>query len=334
MTRKFTFFLLFLISIVFWTFSAVAFSPPSQPTSGPGSNIYTHNSYIKSKHGSGDLKYVLYEPDSPKPDNAPLLLYVHGWGADNTKYYDKMLTHFARKGYIVVFPKFNGTLDINDYENHAKTIFENALIELRNSDRVAPDLDKVIFSGHSLGTQVMLRMAETADSRNYPAPKGIILHEAAGAIAMEAFPLDDLGNIDNDTLMVVIARDDWDKDEGTYPIPVSAWHGTEHLKNRNFIVVKSDNSGKPQLRSTHNSVQTGTPLFWEKRKVDAIDWYGYWRTTEAAINFALYGKDREYILGTGADVTYMGKWNNGKVVKPKEIVSDDVLDRMYQELSN
>ena len=99
-------------------------------------------------------------------------------------------------------------------------------------------------------------------------------------------------------------------------------------------MVKSDNSGKPKLRSTHNSIQTDSPLFWERRSVNAIDWYGYWRTTEAAINFALYGQDRQYVLGSGADVTYMGKWNNGKIVKRKEIVSDDVLDRVYRELSN
>ena len=145
-------------------------------------------------------------------------------------------------------------------------------------------------------------------------------------------PMDNLSDIAVDTLLMVIARDDWDEDEGTYPVPVTAWHSTEHLTNRNFIAVKSDTHGTPELLSEHNSIQTGSVHFWEQNTVDAIDWQGYWRTTEAAINFALYGTDGQYILGDGTDVRDMGQWSDGTPINPKQVVSDRTLDDLYRSL--
>ncbi len=323
----------FFIAMMFPALS-IAATPPEQPSSGPGSDVYAHGSYTLSDYGSGDLKYWVYEPASPVPATAPVLLYLHGWSADNPVYYQEMLIHFARKGYIVVFPKYGDWFNISSYEANAKTAFENALTELQSGSHVSPDLDKVIFSGHSLGTQIASRMADTAASFSYPEPKALILHEPAGATQLQNdFAIDNnMNNVSSDTLLTIILRDDWSTDPGGYPVPVTIWHATEHLTDRNAFRVRNDTFGSPDLLSEHSSMQTSNVNFWENNKVDAIDTWGYWRPTEAAINYALYGTDSQYVLGGGADVIDMGNWSDGTPVVKKEIVSDSTMDTMYNNL--
>ena len=86
------------------------------------------------------------------------------------------------------------------------------------------------------------------------------------------------------------------------------------------------------MLSEHNSIQTGSVHFWEQNTVDAVDWQGYWRTTEAAINFALYGTDGQYILGDGTDVRDMGQWSDSTPINPKQVVSDRTLDDFHRSL--
>ncbi len=315
----------------------LAVTPPAQPTSGPGSNQYIYPSVSKFEYGAGDLKYWVYRPNKAKIDMAPVLLYLHGWAADEPIFYEALLEHFAKKGFIVVFPKYGKWWNISKYEANAKRAFEDALIQLKMHPDIKPDLNRVIFAGHSLGTQIASRMADTAADFNYPAPKALILHEPAGTTQLNNnFAIDqNMGRVSKSTLLVILVRDDWATDPGGYPVPVTIWHATKHLNNKTVLRIPSDSSGEVALISHHSAMQTGGSHFWESddaHGVDAIDTWGYWRPTEAAINYALYGTDSQYILGGGADVIDMGNWSDGTPVAKKEIVSDSAMDALYNNL--
>src|SRR5262245_23969189 len=80
-------------------------TPPGQPTSGPGDSHYTSESkktQIQVPILFGPT-YFAYTPD-PAVTNAPLLVYAHGAGQTDPTSYETVLTHFARKGFVVIFP--------------------------------------------------------------------------------------------------------------------------------------------------------------------------------------------------------------------------------------
>ena len=53
-------------------------TPPVQPASGPGGKQYVHTSVIKNRYGKGGREYWIFEPDTPKPASAPLIVFLHG----------------------------------------------------------------------------------------------------------------------------------------------------------------------------------------------------------------------------------------------------------------
>ena len=311
---------------IFWL-TAYAASPPQQPASGPGSANYPHASYSKNAYGSGDLKYWLYEPASPAPSNAPVMLYLHGWNADKPDMYEDMLAHFARKGIIVIYPKYGGLFNFSSYEPNAKTAYNNALDRLQDGSHVAPDLTRTMFAAHSLGAHIALRMANSAASESYPVPLGIALHEAAGYSYFDdnsSLSLSDLSSISANTHMILMMREAWQDDVNNQGTVTRAWNNATQvpLQQKNLIAIQTDTYGNPDLVSDHNAVQSGNCGWFCTRPLDAIDWWGYWRPTEALINHVFFGTDSQFVLGDGSSVRDMGQWSDGTPVKPKLTTSD------------
>jgi len=56
-------------------------TPPSQPQTGPGGKQYVHAGVTRNRYGKGGEEYWIFEPDSPKPRTAPLIVLLHGWAA-------------------------------------------------------------------------------------------------------------------------------------------------------------------------------------------------------------------------------------------------------------
>lgn len=294
---------------------------------------YKHTDYRISQHGNGDLSYWIYQPTPSNAESAPVILYLHGWSADDPQAYHEMLTHWAKRGYIVVFPKYGGLFNINEYEDNAISAYESALNYLQQSGQLKPQLENTVFAGHSLGSQIAVRMADRYQTQRYQAPKALILHEPAGTHQLKNdFAIDNnLHNIPPDTVLTILLRDDWDTDKGAYPVPATIWHATSHLSRRVCLAIRSDEHGYPPLISDHNGVQSDKVNWWEgARALDAIDWYGYWRSSDAAIdlgfNYQFYPKTVDFTD------TYMGRWSDGTPVKPKEPISTERLEGIYEGL--
>ena len=90
-------FVLFLFSLFFVLFiSSLGFAeikPPEQPAAGPGSTDYNHDEVTTSVFGEGDNQYWIFEPSKPKPVTAPLIIFIHGWGAVNPMIYGAWIEH-------------------------------------------------------------------------------------------------------------------------------------------------------------------------------------------------------------------------------------------------
>jgi hypothetical protein len=72
------------------------------------------------------------------------------------------------------------------------------------------------------------------------------------------------------------------------------------------------------------------PLAWATKsqlepltaKVDALDYYAYWKLFDALTDAAFYGRNRDYALGGGRNQTHMGRWSDGKPVEPLQVRND------------
>ena len=54
-------------------------SPPGQPSSGPGGSDYKYGSVTMNSYGWGENQYWIFEPASPEPSSAPVIIFNHGW---------------------------------------------------------------------------------------------------------------------------------------------------------------------------------------------------------------------------------------------------------------
>src|SRR5688572_3794659 len=85
-------------------------TPPTQSATGPGGKQYLHTKVTKNRYGTGNQEYWVFEPDTPKPASAPLVVFIHGWGGMNPLYYGAWLDHLVKRGNIVVYPRYQATL--------------------------------------------------------------------------------------------------------------------------------------------------------------------------------------------------------------------------------
>src|SRR5205085_11676448 len=142
--------LLFSLPIV----SSQNATPPSQPATGPGGKQYNHSAVMKNRYGSGGQEYWIFEPDSPKPASAPLIIFCHGWGGMNPLYYGAWIDHLVKRGNIVVYPRYQASLltPVQEFTPNTLHAVKDAINRLQTErGHVRPDLKKFAAVGHSVG---------------------------------------------------------------------------------------------------------------------------------------------------------------------------------------
>jgi len=290
-------------------------TPPDQPPSGPGGSDYAHNKVIKTRYKWGAHQYWIFEPDDPKPEYAPLIVFNHGWTAIFPIFYKEWIYHIVKKGNIVVYPRYQFGIYIgfrNFYSNAAQAV-KDAIEELENGNHVSPELDKFAIVGHSLGGGITAYMAADASFLGLPIPKAIMPVQPAIPFGSSV----DLGKISNETIMLVIVGEN-DTVVGnvsgkiifnnSYQVPLS---------QKDFVIQVTDTYGEPDLVADHIA-----PLcipFTDT--VDAMDYYSTWKLFDALTDYAFYGINKEYCLDNTPEQRFMGLWSDGTPVK-ELIVTD------------
>ena len=117
---------LFSLTIV----SSQSATPPSQPQTGPGGKQYLHTGVIKNRYGTGGQEYWIFEPDSPKPRTAPVIVFLHGWGGMNPLYYGAWVDHLVKRGNIVIYPRYQANLltPIREFTPNTVAAIKDALV--------------------------------------------------------------------------------------------------------------------------------------------------------------------------------------------------------------
>ncbi len=323
--------------------------PPEQPTSGPGgSGDYKHGKVRKTRVGRGGKKVWILEPDDPKPEKAPVIIFLHGWGVWNPIVYEQWSAHLVRRGNVVIHPKYQATVATLPSKMTPNAIagIKLALAELKKKGRVEPDETKVAVVGHSLGGVLAANVAAMAATEDLPQPRAVMCLQPGdprharfgkklGKVDLEIKTIiRDYSTIPKGTLMIVTVAD-------ADPVVGDAtakliWNGIGHLpaKDRDYITFRSDDHGKPKLRAHHSvpaAPRKRSVVDWTKAGTDAYDYYGTWKLLDALTDAAFCGNpnceeadcrgtNRKHALGNTPEQRHMGKWTDGTPVKELKVL--------------
>jgi len=281
-------------------------SPPKQPKTGPGGAQYAHAGFHETEHGEGGEQFWLLEPSRPTPKKAPLVIFLHGYSAMHPDTYREWVNHLARRGNIVVYPRYQEKLltPATEYFPNVIASIRHALAVLRQSGHVAPDLEKVAVVGHSAGGVQAANYCVNAVAEKLPVPKAAMFVQPGQGPerGLKIVPLDNCGMIPPETHLLIVVGDS-DGMVGT-GCARTIWQDTKQVRDRSFVTVQSDDHGTPPLRANHLS-----PVSWTPEATDALDWFGYWKLFDGLMTAAFAAK-------SNVVDPEMGAWSDGTPVKP------------------
>jgi dienelactone hydrolase len=316
--------------------------PPPQPASGPGGAAYVHAGVIAREVRGGAQGWWLFTPADPAPAKAPVVVFLHGWGAMNPRIYRGWIDHIVRRGSIVVYPNYQDSLltRTERFLPNAIAGIHAALDELQSSP-VQPDFSRLAIVGHSAGALLSAEVAARAAADNLPAFQVVMPVEPGdgdrGGARGSTIPSIDIGDLPVSTLFVVIvgAEDHLAGEElglRLYDQAVRVPHA-----NKNVLELQSDYHGTPVLIANHaapaaildpraeDTVNDASRRFPQrdvrnKDSIDAIDWYGPWKLFDALCDAAFSGIHRDMALGGTPKQLGMGVWSDGVAVKPMKVL--------------
>ena len=311
----------------------VAWPPRSSAADTPPSP-YPHKSVKRTEMGQGPRSYWLFEPAEPTPDIAPVVVFNHGWFAVNPAVYGAWIEHLARRGRIVIAPRYQ-----RDWMTPPANFLPNGLAAVRDAldvlatsqAHVRPDRTKFALIGHSAGGNLAAQMAAVAAEADLPDPKAVVAI-FPGEVLPTKRP--DLANIPAATLLVVVA--------GQKDLVVGDQRAREifttttsiPLDRKKFVLYRSDLRGYPHFRADHlaptglhSRFDSGDGLFHSAQmaqaEVNAFDTSGFWRLADLTLDAAFTGKTLDEATNKGDAFRHLGYWSDGRPVMPA-IVSDDL----------
>ena len=234
-------------------------SPPGQPKRGPGSSDYRHAEVKSALHGKGETQYWLFEPASPVPKAAPVVVFLHGWGAVSPDPYLAWIEHIVKRGNIVVYPAYQ-----TEFATPVARVTANAIAAIVNayawlrSDASAtkPDAQRLALVGHSAGGVICANVAALARASGLPAVKAFMSVQPGRTRMVArrfAMPLEDLSLVLPETLILTVVGD---RDRITRDVDARRifFETTRVLpQNKNMVMVVSDSYGAPALEAHHFS---------------------------------------------------------------------------------
>jgi hypothetical protein len=191
---------------------ALAATPPSQPEKGPGGTDYKAKDVVKRAVGRAGAATFVFHAAGPAPAPRPVVVLFPSWGATNPMLYGGWIEHLARRGHLVLMPRYQ---EVNrtrpaDATATATELLKDALAALADDAEARPDLKRVAYLGHLAGVPIALNLAAGAESDGLPEPR-LVFAVMPGGIASDAksrgIPLDDLSDIRASTLLVTMSGD-------------------------------------------------------------------------------------------------------------------------------
>lgn len=328
--------LLFLaILLVEPVFAGWGHRPPEQPLTGYGStDAYITSSWQEFTQGSaadGDLTWV-YVPDQFKSgEQAPVVIFLHGFAVLSPNLYRSHIEHLVQQGNIVIFPLFQKStfwgfllesgiftpMDQSIWARRAVASVDRALQSL--ADQVS--WNEIYLYGHSLGGLIALAWQEEG---GVPLRHMVLSHPQVNASA---------GMPDFVKAFVKVIEIPWQDYAPDISAPVVILNGVEDTiattsqseeiyrlliksPQLRYYVAQSDGYGYPPVSPNHGApldVIVGLPphlkIFTISGELDVLDWRFYFTALDAVMD------------GWPGELPFqLGEWSDGTPLRPVEVV--------------
>lgn len=319
-------------------------TPPEQPDAGPGSSATTNSGMKTTRVGNGVGEYFIYEPTNPSPATAPVIAFIHAFGAVNPRAYGGWITHMVKNGNIVIFPVYQVTLNQPDtYTPNALAALLDAFTVLNSGNHAKPDMSRFAFVSHSLGGPIALNLAAIAVANGLPKPRAAFLTNPGDSDSVfQSFGTlmtDNYDQIPADMqLIIIVGEDDTIAGTGT---AIKLYNNVPQIPEglRQVIEFHSDAHGEPPLSASHSAplaidqsydsgeslVQGGgappglADLNEDSTLTDSLDFFGYWKISDGLFQAAFLGSSQVVDDGGVQDLS-MGQWSDGTAVKPATVL--------------
>ncbi len=324
--------LLLLFPIGMYAQAAAPIAQPVQPAEGPGGREYLHQTVLFQDFAEKPDGYWLFEPASPKPDSADVIIFFHGYGGYNPMIYGQWIKHLVRKGHIVIYPRYQKNLVSPRPPRFAKNCakgIRDALLELEKEGHVKPRLDALVFAGHSYGGIIGAKLGVQFEKFDIPRPKGLLLC-APGTGPLTGGRLRSYQKMPSDTkLLIVVSKNDEVVGE---KMAKRIFRTATSTPDRNLLYLYKDQRGQPSIKADHDQsyaldmeFDSGIRNFTAKRalrraKLDVVDYGVYWKLLDAMVDCIRDGENCEIALGGGYLQTGVGKWSDGATIQPLRVV--------------
>ncbi|MFT4664767.1 MAG: pimeloyl-ACP methyl ester carboxylesterase [Polaribacter sp.] len=307
-------------------------SGPVQEETGPGGKDYLHDSIAIFDYADKQDGFWLYQPASPTPSAAPVVVFLHGYGAYNPMIYGKWIKHLVKRGNIVIFPRYQKNIfspPADDFIPNTIVAIKQALIIIDSIHHIDPIVDNFAIAGHSYGGVIAAGM--TADYTNYgiPQPKAVLLC-SPGSGPFKGGVLDDYSGIPSDTKIVSMVSEN-DRIVGD-KIGVRIFETAVNTPNRNLIRQYEDkhsvsdpvHAGHNECYSLDKDLDNGIRNSTAKRAIrssefNTLDYSGYWKIFDALIACSLQGTNCDAALGNTPFQRSLGSWSDGEVIRELEV---------------
>ncbi|HEU4663873.1 MAG TPA: alpha/beta hydrolase fold domain-containing protein [Dokdonella sp.] len=314
---------------------------PAQPLQGPGSALAVHAEVRVREGGRGERGWTAFTPAAPVPTQAPVIVFLHGWGALEPVHYRAWIDHLVQRGNIVIWPRYqDGLLTPGDrFLPNAVAGVRAALAALDRDGRVRPDPGRVAVVGHSAGGVLAAQLAAVAARERLPRLRAVMSVEPGDGSRegrhRASIPPVDLAAMPPSTLFLVVvgADDHWAGEQ----VGLGLYDGATGVPraNKNVLELQSDAHGAPDLIANHAAAGAapadGAPHLRNLRfgrradfrhagDVDALDGFGLWKPLDALVDAAFEQRNREVALGGGPAQLWMGRWSDGVPVAPLRVL--------------
>jgi pimeloyl-ACP methyl ester carboxylesterase len=307
---------------------------------------FPHRVVRRFEIGEGPRSYWLFEPAEPKPKQAPVVVFLHGWFAVNPAFYGAWIDHLVRSGRIVVFPRYQndvGTMP-RDFLPNAVASIRDAIDVLETGTRhVRPDQARVAFFGHSAGGNLAAQLAAVAAEPHSGLPKPrLVVAMMPGEVVPSKEPR--LERIPDNTLLLVIVGEEDLLVGDLRGRQIFAQSTSIPRSRKRYMLFRSDRHGFPPIVAEHTAptgvnrtLDTGEGLLRTFQlslgEVNALDRAGFWRVADVALATAFEGGTFDAAIRDQAQFTHLGYWSDGRKVVPP-LIADDLSSMPRVALPN
>ena len=239
--------------------------------------------------------YWLFLPQSPRPDTAEVLVFLHGYGGYNPLIYGKWIRHLVRQGNIVLYPRYQKNLlrpRPHKFAANTAQAVRDARRELEKRTDIIARWDNLTMVGHSYGGVVAADLAANADKYEVPQPQAIML-VSPGTAWLKRGRLESYEDIPQETkVLITVSQDDHTtKDEFGILVFETAVHTPQRVLYRQFAARDSltpITAGHNESYCVDLDFDGGARNYTAKRalrisQLNALDYNGYWRLFDLLI---------------------------------------------------